>query len=82
LGAGAPERAIPRLDRALSIRTTHPGQPRDLAETRFALARALRDAGRDRERARSLATQARDGFAQSGAAKERVAAADVWLAAP
>jgi tetratricopeptide (TPR) repeat protein len=82
LGGGAPERAIPRLERALSIRTTRPGQPRDLAETRFALARALRDAGRDRDRARSLATQAREGLVHSVTAKERVAAVDAWLGLP
>ncbi|WP_223758587.1 serine/threonine-protein kinase [Myxococcus sp. RHSTA-1-4] len=44
------------LERALSLRTAHPGPGEELAETRFALARAL--VVQDGPRARALATQA------------------------
>jgi hypothetical protein len=54
LAAGRPADAIAPLERALTIRAAG-SVPDDLAETRFALARALWDAGRDRPRARTLA---------------------------
>jgi hypothetical protein len=55
-----------------------------LAETRFALARALWDAsvaqGRDRPRAGTLAEQARDAYTAVGEAKEtELAKVQAWL---
>jgi hypothetical protein len=62
LAAGRPADAIAPLERALTIRAAG-SVPDDLAETRFALARALWDAGRDRPRARTLAGEAEAGLA-------------------
>jgi hypothetical protein len=57
---------------------TNPNAP----ATRFALARALWDAGRDRDRARSLAAQARAGYATLGLkGKTQLAEIDAWSAA-
>ena len=47
-------------------------------ETRFALARALWESGRDRLRARSLAEQAHDSYAKAEL-KTNVAEVDSWL---
>ena len=81
LARGRVEPARVALERALAIREKDADQEA-LAETRFALARALvvGDAP-DLARARTLATQARDGYAQLGApfAAKR-AEVDSWLA--
>jgi Tfp pilus assembly protein PilF len=65
IGQGKPGDARALIERALSIQTTNDVHPALLAETRFALARALWDAPvdveADRARARELAEQARDG---------------------
>ncbi|MEX1366634.1 MAG: serine/threonine-protein kinase, partial [Nannocystaceae bacterium] len=65
-----PADALLPLERALSIRTTHQVEPVLLADTRFALARALwaapADLGGDRPRARPLAEQARETYASLG----------------
>ncbi|MCP3101903.1 tetratricopeptide repeat protein [Myxococcus sp. K15C18031901] len=53
---GRPREARPLLERALALRTAHPGPGEGLATTRFALARALAPA--DKARARTLAQQA------------------------
>jgi tetratricopeptide (TPR) repeat protein/predicted Ser/Thr protein kinase len=70
LGQHEPGEALPHLERASTIRTATPGDPTELAETHFALARALWDApaeaGRDRERARTLADLARRVYADAG----------------
>jgi tetratricopeptide (TPR) repeat protein len=83
LGQQMPERAISLLERALDIRLKAAGiLPKDLARTRFALARALwgAGAGRDRARARVLAIQAREGYAALGEdQKAELAEADEWL---
>ena len=52
--------ALPLLERALEIYGTVDGDPSELANVRFELARALERAGRDATRARKLARQARD----------------------
>jgi hypothetical protein len=54
--------------------------PQELAWARFALARALRIAGRDPERALSLAREAREGLRGAPGRREEVAAVDAWLA--
>jgi tetratricopeptide (TPR) repeat protein/predicted Ser/Thr protein kinase len=70
LGEGKAAEALPHLERALTLVSANPGDPTVLARVHFALARALWDApanaGRDRERARTLAEQARSAFAEAG----------------
>jgi Tfp pilus assembly protein PilF/predicted Ser/Thr protein kinase len=70
LGQGKPAEALPLLERALIIRTAKPGESTEVARLHFALARALWDApaqaGRDRERARTFAEQARSAYAAVG----------------
>ena len=63
-----PADSLPPLERALSIRNSHQGDPVELAETRFILARALwdADAGRARTRARELAELAAEAYATVG----------------
>ena len=83
LGQDTPAKAIPPLERALSIRTTHPGSPVELADTRFALARALWRApparGRDRRRAKGLTEQARAAYVDAGdPAEEQIEQLEAW----
>ena len=52
----------------------------ELGKRRFALARALWDARGDRQRARHLAEQAREGFVVGGASREHSQAVERWLA--
>src|SRR5262249_9111449 len=64
---GHPERAFVPLECALLLREGREGNPRDLADTRFALAEALWATGRGRERALSLARRAAETYASMGA---------------
>ncbi len=81
-----PAEALGYLERALSIRaSSNEVRPLDLAQTREELARALWDApvaaGRDRARARELATLARDAYREAGELGEQeLARTDAWLA--
>ncbi|HET6282884.1 MAG TPA: serine/threonine-protein kinase [Polyangia bacterium] len=79
LGLRQPEKAVPLLERALSIRQKVATGPVRLGETRFALARALVLAGGNRRRARALASAARTNYAASGGAPERVDEVERWL---
>ncbi len=67
LDLGQPRGAVAALERALALASAEGAEPTDLARARFSLARALHAAGSDRDRARSLAEQARDDFARAGA---------------
>jgi tetratricopeptide (TPR) repeat protein/predicted Ser/Thr protein kinase len=85
LGQGKPTEALPHLERSLTILGANPGDPQWLTETHFVLARALWDApakaGRDRERARTLAELARKAYADAGEAKaEKLEEVKGWLA--
>jgi tetratricopeptide (TPR) repeat protein len=81
LGLGDKRKAIGSLERALSIRVKHPESPTDLAETRFALTRALKKNGRDKERAMTLAANAREAYVAAGDKyKKNVAEVDDWVA--
>jgi tetratricopeptide (TPR) repeat protein/predicted Ser/Thr protein kinase len=75
LGQSNPSEALPHLERALTIRTANHADPMDIAETRFALARALWDAapeaGRDRDRATTLAELARTAYVEAGEVKAK-----------
>jgi serine/threonine protein kinase/tetratricopeptide (TPR) repeat protein len=64
LALGDANAAIPLLERALTLRETSHAAPRLVAESRFALARAL--ASRDRPRALALAKQAQSDYAPLG----------------
>jgi eukaryotic-like serine/threonine-protein kinase len=87
LGDGAlrdrkPAAAIAPLERALRIREAHESDVVLIAETSFALARALWDSGQDRARALKLAAHARDIYARQPQAHPSVAAeVDGWIAA-
>ncbi|MDB4966697.1 MAG: hypothetical protein JWN44_2386 [Myxococcales bacterium] len=72
--------ALGPLERALMLRERQPGEPMLIAETRFALGRALLEHGGDRERARRLAREARVGYAAAGPGwKKELTAVDSWL---
>ena len=78
---GHPERVVETLERALKIMEAQELEPGDVARTRFALAQALWDVGRDTDRALQLARQARQDLLSLGE-KDKVALAEVeaWLA--
>jgi len=90
LALGRPDEARPLLERALRLRPIGQGDV-DLAETRFALARALGEDAKERPHARELATQARAAYAHLAAgdgktktaasvpAQKQVDAIDAWL---
>ncbi|HSZ84216.1 MAG TPA: serine/threonine-protein kinase [Polyangia bacterium] len=81
LALGRPKEAIAPLERALHVRESGASnEPRALADTRFALARALWDADAELARARRLATQARDAYALGKDTQQR-ADVDAWLSA-
>jgi tetratricopeptide (TPR) repeat protein/predicted Ser/Thr protein kinase len=79
LGAGHASDALPLAERALAA--LRDAQLDSLARARaeLAVARALPPA--DRERARALATSAREAFARDGHEPKLLAAVDTWLAA-
>ncbi len=55
--------------------------PSLLADTQFALAKALHQSGEDRTRARELARKARKTYDKDGPGQEGVESVDRWLAA-
>ncbi len=80
LASGAPRKALAPLERAVSIWEWRPGDPVDLAEARFGLARALWESGGDRKRAKRLAGVARTTYAASGGRTQKeLAEVDDWL---
>jgi tetratricopeptide (TPR) repeat protein len=74
---GARARAVAPIERALALRLAHPGDPFDLAQTRFDLARAVVDG--DRPRARELARAARAAFAALPSRQAETAEVERWL---
>jgi tetratricopeptide (TPR) repeat protein len=84
---GQAELALRRVDAALghleeSVTLLSRSEPGDLALARFALAKALRTAGRDMARARELAENAREDLRQGPAFGQELAAVELWLAEP
>jgi tetratricopeptide (TPR) repeat protein/predicted Ser/Thr protein kinase len=80
---GRPKDGIVDAQRAVDIFTKQGGDPAQLAEAKFALARSLWAANTDRPRALALAQEARKAFAAAGplgvpALKE----IDAWIAKP
>jgi tetratricopeptide (TPR) repeat protein len=73
--------AVQALERAAAIHERRPCDPRDLARTRFALARALWATGTDRARARRLADAAHSTLASSESPPPReLAQLAAWIA--
>jgi tetratricopeptide (TPR) repeat protein len=81
LAAGRPAEALPPLERALHLREAHESDPNMVADTRFALARALSSAGTARARALSLAAQARDTYLRDRTRAGSAAEVSTWLLA-
>src|SRR4030095_9617044 len=75
-----PVAALAPFERALRIREAHETDRALVAENSFALPRALRGAGRDRERARKLAETARAIYAEQPAHKTDLADVERWMA--
>ena len=80
LGQDEPEPALAPLERALAIREKSGAEPSQIGETRFLLARALWDSGRDRARAGTLAQAARAAYGDKAPWRDKVDAIDRWLA--
>jgi serine/threonine protein kinase len=78
LAEADPLNAVSPLERAFKIREAKETDPSRRAETRFALARALWESGRDRARALALAQEAREGYAKAEV-KARLAEVEAWL---
>ncbi|HSS38630.1 MAG TPA: serine/threonine-protein kinase [Polyangia bacterium] len=74
-----PALAVAPLERARRIREAHESDPLLVADTNFALARALWDAGQDRERAVRLAEGAGKVYGQKPTFAARAAEIDRWL---
>jgi eukaryotic-like serine/threonine-protein kinase len=74
--------AVVPLEHAVRIREARRGDPRDLAEARLLLARALWASGGDRGLARELAQRARVTYAGRPWFREQLASVDAWLADP
>ncbi len=70
--------AVPLLEQAFRIRKANERNALPLGDTKFALARALRESGRDRRRALTLASEARQHFATL-ATHERERTVVAWL---
>jgi tetratricopeptide (TPR) repeat protein len=79
LRRGEVDPAVAAIERALALREGIPGPPEDVAEARFALARALDAAHRDPARARTLAEQARETY--RARRPDDLAEVERWLAA-
>ncbi|MCX5743888.1 MAG: tetratricopeptide repeat protein [Proteobacteria bacterium] len=80
LGLDEPTPALRHAERALVLREQHPGPPSELADARFAVARALLASHGDVARAVALATSARAGFAADPARGDDLATVETWLA--
>jgi tetratricopeptide (TPR) repeat protein len=80
LALHAPARAVGPLEQSISLREAAGLAPSEMVQARFALARALWEVGRDRRRARALATSAHEGALIH---KDATAAGQIagWLAA-
>jgi tetratricopeptide (TPR) repeat protein len=80
LGRHEPAAAIAPLERALRIREARESDRALIAETCFALARALRETGRDQARERTLAERARDIYARQPEHRAELTEVERWMA--
>jgi len=82
LGLGDAAGALEPLERAMVLREGAKGQdPRDVAETKLALAKTLAALGKDPERVKQLAAEADEAFTKSGRRVGPTTEAGQWLAA-
>ncbi len=80
LGLDRPAEAVSYLERAVGLREANRVDPWELAKSRYQLARALWASGGDRERAKSLALAAHQGWARLGErAKADLKQVEAWL---
>ncbi|MBI5478308.1 MAG: tetratricopeptide repeat protein [Deltaproteobacteria bacterium] len=79
LDAGAPAEALATFERTWPLRVKARAQPDDMAETRFGLAQALWQLGRDRPRALKLAEEARHELRKVAHRKKELLKVSVWL---
>jgi tetratricopeptide (TPR) repeat protein len=83
LGDGMGTQALPILERAVAIRDREENRLASLGEAHFALARALRQTGRDGPRARALARRAHSEYAKESPTvltERELAQIEAWLA--
>jgi tetratricopeptide (TPR) repeat protein len=80
LDRGKVREAISVLSKTLRIRERHEPNQESLADTRFALGRALWQADDDRPRALDLARTAREAYRNLQGHERQIAAIDTWLA--
>jgi tetratricopeptide (TPR) repeat protein len=80
LGEGKPALAVAPLERALRIRVSKEPSPAHIAETEFALARALWESGQQRDRARTLALSAQGRYSTVATLRKQEAEVVAWLA--
>jgi len=78
--AGRFEQALPLAERAVAVLEGHNIQPIEVADAHFELARILREAGREPERAKQLATKALGLW--KGTDEASAAIVERWLADP
>jgi hypothetical protein len=72
--------AVAPLERALRLRVDKEPSPAHIAETEFALARALWESGQQRDRARTLALSAQGRYSTVATLRKQEAEVVVWLA--
>ncbi len=80
LARGRVEDALPLLEQAVTMGTRATTTPGEYGELRFMLARALRAAGREPERARALAQEAAESLIKLGPSRREPAEIAAWLA--
>jgi tetratricopeptide (TPR) repeat protein len=80
LDRGRPAAALAPLEEALRLRTANRTAPTDLADSAFRLAEALWASGRDRSRARLLATEAQEHYSHVSATQRALNEVNTWLA--
>jgi tetratricopeptide (TPR) repeat protein len=78
---GKPNLAIAPLERALWIREAKDPNPSLLGQTRFGLARALRESHHAPDRALSIAAQARNDYQRSPDTKKQSVGVEQWIEA-
>ena len=80
IARGAPQRAVPYLERARHILELRKVDSLELARTKFTLASALAGSGEDEVKARQLAESARQAFIAAGLeTSEQAMAISLWI---
>jgi tetratricopeptide (TPR) repeat protein len=82
MALGEPAAAVAAFEAVLSLREKQAIDPRELALTRFWLARALRASGGEAKRVRTLAEQAREVLRSGDRDSALLAEVDAWLSTP